>query len=384
MDPKTLNDIPPWEWPEGVGEAFLGILGDDQADESDRLLTAELAGGFTVINDELAEALLTIVRSGGETDELRGMASISLGPALEHASTMGFEDADDMLLSEEVFLEIQQSLQELFLKADVPEGVRRRILETSVGAPQDWHRDAIREAYSSDDEAWRLTAVFCMQFVRGFDDQILEALDSDAADIHYQAVCAAGSWEVDAAWPHIAALVTSDETDKALLLAAIEAVERRHQGSSAISLTPTTRTSSRRPLKPWRWQRGPRKTKMRKNLTTNISDEAAAHGTSIECPRRSRTLQQAVRQGTPGCRSVHRGKGPPRREEEGSEARGEAAGLAGREGRRKEAELRFSPLPRGLLIVYVPGHRRKGGYHATRANAGGAGAGRRAVLRSGL
>ena len=224
MDPKTLNDIPPWEWPEGVGEAFLGILGDDQADESDRLLTAELAGGFTVINDELAEALLTIVRSGGETDELRGKASISLGPALEHASTMGFEDADDMLLSEGVFLEIQQSLQELFLKADVPEGVRRRILETSVGAPQDWHRDAIREAYSSDDEAWRLTAVFCMQFVRGFDDQILEALDSDAADIHYQAVCAAGSWEVDAAWPHIAALVTSDETDKPLLLAAIEAV----------------------------------------------------------------------------------------------------------------------------------------------------------------
>jgi HEAT repeat protein len=93
-----------------------------------------------------------------------------------------------------------------------------------VGAPQDWHRDAIREAYSSDDEAWRLTAVFCMRFVRGFDDQILEALDSDAADIHYQAVCAAGSWEVDAAWPHIAALVTSDETDKPLLLAAIEAV----------------------------------------------------------------------------------------------------------------------------------------------------------------
>ena len=180
MDPKKLNDIPPWEWPEGVGEAFLGILGDDQADESDRLLTAELAGDFTVINDELAEALLTIVRSGGETDELRGKASISLGPALEHASTMGFEDADDMLLSEEVFLEIQQSLQELFLEADVPEGVRRRILETSVAAPQDWHRDAIREAYSSDDEAWKLTAVFCMQFVSGFDDQILEALDSDA------------------------------------------------------------------------------------------------------------------------------------------------------------------------------------------------------------
>ena len=65
-----------------------------------------------------------------------------------------------------------------------------------------------------------------MRFVRGFDEQILEALDSKNPDIHYEAVCAAGTWEVDAAWPHIAALVTSGETDKPLLLAAIEAVAR--------------------------------------------------------------------------------------------------------------------------------------------------------------
>ena len=80
-----------------------------------------------------------------------------------------------------------------------------------------------RAAYSSGDEAWKLTAVFCMRFVRGFDDQILEALGSQNPDIHYEAVCAAGTWEVDAAWPHIAALVTSEETEKDLLLAAIEA-----------------------------------------------------------------------------------------------------------------------------------------------------------------
>jgi hypothetical protein len=49
--------------------------------------------------------------------------------------------------------------------------VRRRVLEASVRAPQDWHQEAIREAYSSGDESWRLTAVFCMRFVRGFKDQ---------------------------------------------------------------------------------------------------------------------------------------------------------------------------------------------------------------------
>ncbi len=91
-------------------------------------------------------------------------------------------------------------------------------------APQDWHRDAVRAAYGSDDEAWRLTAVFCMCYVRGFDAEILEALDSRNPDIHYEAVRAAGNWQVDAAWPHIAALVTSGETDKPLLLAAIDAV----------------------------------------------------------------------------------------------------------------------------------------------------------------
>jgi len=224
MDLKTLKDIPPWEWPEGTGKMFLRILGDDQADESDRLLAVELAGDFTVIDDELAEALLSIVRSGDETEELRGKASISLGPALEHAAAMGFEDADDILLSEEVSLEIQRYLRELFLDADVPQDVRRRILEASVRAPQDWQRDAVRAAYSSDDEAWKLTSVFCMRFVSGFDDQILEALDSGDPEIQYQAVCAAGDWEIDAAWPHIAALVTWDEIDKPLLLAVIEAV----------------------------------------------------------------------------------------------------------------------------------------------------------------
>jgi hypothetical protein len=101
--------------------------------------------------------------------------------------------------------------------------VRRRILEASVRAPQDWHREAVHAAYSSEDEAWKLTGVFSMRFVRGFDAQILEALNSINPDIHYQAVCAAGNWELDAAWPHIAALVTADKTDKPLLLAAIEA-----------------------------------------------------------------------------------------------------------------------------------------------------------------
>ena len=224
MDLKIFIDIPPWEWPEDADKIFLETLRDDQADESERLLAAELAGDFTVINDELADELLVMVSGGEDSDSLRARAAISLGPALEYAYIDGFEDADDVLISENKFHEIQDSLYNLYMNTDIPQEVRRRILEASVRAPQDWHPDAIREAYSSAEEAWRLTAVFCMRFVRGFKDQILDALETENQDIHYEAVCAAGNWEVDAAWSHIAALINAEDTDKYLLLAAIEAV----------------------------------------------------------------------------------------------------------------------------------------------------------------
>ena len=236
MDVKALKDIPPWDWPEGTGKMFLDILRDGQAAESDRLLAVELAGDFTVIDDELVDALLAILRSGGESEKLRGKAAISLGPVLEHADTQGFEDADDVPIGERTFHRIQESLRKLYMDAGLPKDVRRQILEASVRAPQDWHQDAVRAAYASDDEAWRLTGVFCMRFVRGFDEQILEALGSRNPDIHYEAVCAAGTWEVDAAWPHITALVTSRGADKPLLLAAIEAVAsiRPHEAAGIL------------------------------------------------------------------------------------------------------------------------------------------------------
>ena len=223
MDLKNFMDTPPWEWPEDAAKKFLEILRDDQTDESERLLAVELAGDSTVINDELVDALLAILLSDKDSDSLRSKTAISLGTALEYAYIDGFEDAEDVPISENKFHEIQESLYRLYINTDLPQKVRRRILEASVRAPQDWHTDAIREAYSSDDKSWRLTAVFCMRFIRGFNEQILEALEAENQDLHYEAVCAAGNWEIDAAWPHIAGLITTEGTDKYLLLAAIEA-----------------------------------------------------------------------------------------------------------------------------------------------------------------
>jgi len=224
MDLKILKDMPPWEWPQGTDKMLLGILRDDQRDESDRVFAAELAGDYTVINDELADVLLSIVLSGEESEDLRARAVISLGPALEIAYIDEFEDPEDVPISEETFHGIQESLRELYMDTDVPKEVRRRILEGSVRAPQDWHQEAIRDVYSSDDESWRLTAVFGMGYIRGFDAQILEALESENEYMHYEAVCAAGNWEVDAAWSHITSLATTELTEKSLRLAAIEAM----------------------------------------------------------------------------------------------------------------------------------------------------------------
>src|ERR1017187_2815773 len=223
MDLKILQDTPPWDWPKSAGKMFMAILRDPHADAADRLLAAGMAGDFTVIDDPLAGALLSILGSAAEPEELRARAAISLGPALEQADIEEFDDPEAVPISEKMFRTIQQSLRKLFLDSVVPELVRRSILEAAVRAPQDWHTGAIRNAWSNSGQEWKRTAVFCMGHVRGFDQQILEALQSSDPGIHYHAVRAAGTWEVEAAWPHVAALATSD-TNKPLRLAAIEAL----------------------------------------------------------------------------------------------------------------------------------------------------------------
>jgi uncharacterized protein (UPF0147 family) len=224
MDIKSLQDTPPWDWPRDAGERFKEVLIDRRANESDRLAAAELAGDLVVMNDELAESLLAIVGSPDEPEQLRARAAISLGPILEQSEIDGFDDPDDVPITEGTFRNIQDAFQKLYFDSSVPKEVRRRILEASVRAAESWHEDAIRAAYSSGDREWMLTAVFSMRWVRGFDEQILEALKSADPDIHYEAVEAAGNWELAAAWSHVAALVHDASVPKPLLFAAIEAV----------------------------------------------------------------------------------------------------------------------------------------------------------------
>ena len=76
------------------------------------------------------------------------------------------------------FHRIQASMHKLYGDPATPKEVRRRIVEGSVRAPQEWHAEAVRKAYADGDPEWKQTAVFSMGYVPGFNAQILESLNS--------------------------------------------------------------------------------------------------------------------------------------------------------------------------------------------------------------
>lgn len=223
MDVKSLLKVSPWEWPSSATNTILATLTNKNEDEADRLIAAELGGELVAMNDDLAWALLNIVRDSSESADLRGTAAISLGPVLEEADMDGFDEPEEVPISEHVFASLMQSLRTVYFERGVPTEVRRRILESAVRAPQEWQFNEVKAAYENPDGEWKLTAVFAMGYLCGFDSQILESLKSDDPRIHMEAVKAAGNWELDGAWDHVLALLQDPATSRELRIAAIEA-----------------------------------------------------------------------------------------------------------------------------------------------------------------
>jgi hypothetical protein len=222
-DITDLLDIPPWEWPQGAREIILGVLRASDRPEADRALAAELAAQGVVMNDEVADALLTAIRDRSASEELRAGAAIALGPALEEADADIDEDFDDVIITRPMFARVKRELHQLFADAAVPKEVRRRILEAAVRAPEEWQRKALRAAYATGDAEWKLTAVFGMGQMPGFEKEILEALNGEDYDLRLEALKAAGHRELQAAWPVVESVLTSKRSDKDWLLAAINA-----------------------------------------------------------------------------------------------------------------------------------------------------------------
>lgn len=221
MNIQALNDTPPWEWPDEAAEIIKKALKDKNTPENDRVLASELAGDEVVMNDEVADLLLTLIADENEVEDLRCNAAISLGPALEYAYIMEFDNPDDIVLSEKAFHKVEKGLEEIYNNDGVSDTVRRHVLEGAVRSPQDWQVERIKEAYARDDKDWKLTAVFGMGHIEGFEKEIMESLDSDVPEIHLEAIYAAGRQEIADSWPHVKAILENKKSERDLLIAAI-------------------------------------------------------------------------------------------------------------------------------------------------------------------
>lgn len=223
MDIDKLYETSPSQWPDDAALKIRDTLTDKEASRKERLIAAKLAAEEKVLNDEMADALLDILHDDEESEELRCIAVEAFGPALQYNGINGFYESQQVFFSEKKFYEIKKTLRDFYYDIKLPKTLRRRILEADVCTPMQWHKNAIKRAYESDDEEWILSAIFGMGYVKGFKKQIQESLESSNPEILYEAVCAAGNAGVKEAWPVIKDILSSPQEDKMLLRSAISA-----------------------------------------------------------------------------------------------------------------------------------------------------------------
>ncbi len=93
--------------------------------------------------------------------------------------------------------------------------VRRRALEAIANSGHEIVDEAIREAYDSPDRRMQISAVFAMG--RSYDEQwnefVLQQLDSEDAEMRYEAGRAAGELELEEAVPGLTRLALDDDRE---------------------------------------------------------------------------------------------------------------------------------------------------------------------------
>ena len=197
-------------------------------DASVRLRTLEQA--VYEADDELAEELMRLLLED-PSEEVRARVPIALGPTLElcwdeivDGRLPPPSDWGSAPLTQKVYDRLIETLRRLYLDGTTPELVRRRVLEGAVRSPQPWQEKATAAAFGSEQESWRITAVFCMGHLRGFDDQIVEAFDSGSEAVRCEAIRAAGRRGVKRLAGALVALAGDPGADLDERVAAIEAL----------------------------------------------------------------------------------------------------------------------------------------------------------------
>jgi hypothetical protein len=181
------------------------------------------------MDDDIARAYLDIAASDAG-EEVRGDVIVGLGPIIEEAG-MDYDVEDFELAPEfgpgitrETFESIVRELRGIYEDEAQPKLVRRRALEVLVRDPQEWQSAEIRRLFASGDEQWKLTAIFAMGHVEGFESEIAAIVGSEKGLLLYEAVRAAGRMEVRAAATRIREIAVSESAETELRLVAIEAL----------------------------------------------------------------------------------------------------------------------------------------------------------------
>lgn len=184
-----------------------------------------------LMDDTIARAYLDVIE-GSAPEDVRADAIVGLGPVIEEAGMDYFDDDVELEsmpelgppVSREVFDTIITTVRRIYEDESQPKVVRRRALEVLVRDPQPWLEGEIRNHATSSDADWKLTAVFAMGYVNGFEKEITEAVHGAEEPILFEAVRSAGSQEIKATAKRIRELAQSESIDPDTRLAAIEAL----------------------------------------------------------------------------------------------------------------------------------------------------------------
>src|SRR5436305_15109712 len=140
------------------------------------------------MDDEIAQALLDIAASDA-AEGARTCAIVAFGPVIEECGNDYMEGGIDFgpemgpSVSREMFASIVAGLRGLYSDESQPKLVRRRAFEVLIRDPQPWQRKAIREHFASADDDWRLTALFAMGHMTGFEREIAAAVKTVEAPL---------------------------------------------------------------------------------------------------------------------------------------------------------------------------------------------------------
>lgn len=232
---KELDQLalsPPWEWPADAAATLARVLSDRKAKEVARLRAAHLSAVCVTPDEGLAQALLAAFESPEEPLALRLLVAPVLGVLLafaemegigEELNLPGLDFGHDDFFGVETVNRIVRGLRRAYQDPDTPELLRQRALEAACRWEGDWQEGAIAAAWASDDEGWRLTAMACMSYRRGFDEAVLEALDDEDPEMRALALRAAGENELAEAWPHVQAVLDDPSAPQEPLAAALPA-----------------------------------------------------------------------------------------------------------------------------------------------------------------